>query len=418
MNIDKFIEKVRFIFRSIEISKSNDEYTFDYQDKTFKLKEIYLLDLIQRYNALNIIDEITLSDPCYYETLVEENNHAFRGILSTGDVLKIYDDSNKVHYEIGTISDMYILFLLDKIIDESNIRYLRRIYPLHIFNMRIKDTEEFMDVIRIYLKRFTTIRIVSNNSLSSNKFKEYVDALLFNIALNTGRAIIPTKYLENVFEKRESINKINSLEQLESPQRKYISDLVYYYQMGISSHDPSQKFISFYHIIEYFFNKVYYDHLVESVRNDITNPKFSVKRDTDINKLIKNIKNKIKIESEINNIKSEFEALKLTLEKYIDIDKLKDEIINEDATYIAYYANTVVPFSQGNKINFHENSVDKVFTSIAYRIYKTRNAVIHSKFDERSTRYLPFRDESQLNKEIPLIKSIAEEIIISTSDII
>lgn len=412
MHLEEFIEKLKIMFRSIEVEELEGEYLISYESKKFNLNKLYLKEIIQRYSNLDRIDETTISNFNYYETRVDEINPLFRG-----ELFAIADDHNKINYEIGAISDEYIIFLLDKVIDENNIRYVRRHISMNFFKMRIKEIDEFMDVLRLYLRRITTIRIMSDNNLNINKFKERTDALLFNIALNTGKSIIPVKYFDDVFDNTRLFNRRSSLQQMESPQRKYISDLVYYYQLGISTHDPSQKFISFYHVIEYFFNKVYSDSLVESVRNDITSPKFSVKRDADINRLIKDIKKKIKIDSETNNIKSEYEALRLTLKKYIDIDKLKYEIVKNDETYIDYYINTVVPFSQGNKVNFQESDVDKIFNSIANRIYKTRNAVIHSKLNEKS-RYIPFRHEAELSKEIPLIKSIAEEIIISTSDII
>lgn len=414
MTVDKFIEKLKLLFRAIEIEELDMEYHIKLNDKMFELSKLRIEELIQKYNNLNGKDETTIYSSNYYETLIEQDRPIVRG-----DIYSLKDDYNKIYYEIGTISDEYIIFILDKFVNEENFRFTGRMLTMRTqaFLMKINDSDEFIDIIRMYLRRFTTIRIKSNSNFTGSKFKELTDALLFNITLNTGKSIIPIKHFEDVFGQRMSINSNHDIQQVEAPQRKYISDLVYYYQMGISTLDPSQKFISFYHVIEYFFNKVYYESLVESVRDSITNPKFSPKRDADINKLIKNIKKKIKTESEVNDIRNEKEALKLTLKKYIEIDKLKTEIISENLTSIDYYINKTVPFSKGDKINFQESNVDNIFSSMTNRIYKTRNAVIHSKLDEES-RYIPFKHESQLHKEIPLIKLIAEEIIISTSEIL
>jgi hypothetical protein len=74
-----------------------------------------------------------------------------------------------------------------------------------------------------------------------------------------------------------------------------------------------------------------------------------------------------------------------------------------------------VQFSQGSTINFKDDK--SVFGNIANRIYKTRNAVMHSKANE-TERYIPFEHENRLLKEIPLIQSLAEEIIMRTSEIL
>lgn len=83
---------------------------------------------------------------------------------------------------------------------------------------------------------------------------------------------------------------------------------------------------------------------------------------------------------------------------------------------LSYYVGNTVHFAKGDKINFYDDSEDKIYDSMANRIYKTRNAVIHSKLDEED-RYIPFRHETELHKEIPLVQGIAEVIIIFTSEI-
>jgi hypothetical protein len=315
---------------------------------------------------------------------------------------------------------IYIIVIFENVINANNNEVIRRIphyMNSSMLQSRLKECTEFMDVIRLYLKRFNTIKIRSDNRIQLSKFKELTDSLLFNISLNTGMSVVPIKYFEDIFGPKVLRNRRGGIQEVEPPQRVYISDLVYYYQMGISTFDPSLKFISFYHVIEYFFNHVFYEALVESVRNNITSPKFSAKRDSDINDLIKNIKNKLKTDSEKNDVRNEKEALKLTLKKFVDVQKLKQDIHDQKMISIDYYINNTVPFAKGDKINFEEESVDKILASVANRIYKTRNAVIHSKLDEEE-RYIPFKHESQLLKEIPLIQIISEEIIISTSKIL
>ena len=51
-------------------------------------------------------------------------------------------------------------------------------------------------------------------------------------------------------------------------------------------------------------------------------------------------------------------------------------------------------------------------------VYFTRNALVHSKSSKNKERYKPYKDERDLQKEIPLVKAVAEAIIINSSDML
>ena len=97
-----------------------------------------------------------------------------------------------------------------------------------------------------------------------------------------------------------------------------------------------------------------------------------------------------------------------------DLETLKSTINAIDSTAIDYYKNEKVPFaSEGGTINF-EDSQDAVYATIRNRVYSVRNAIVHSKEGER-LRYEPFKHDKDLLKEIPLIRAIAEEIIVNSA---
>ena len=414
MTIEIFIEKLKIMFNRIEIQEKEEEYLIEVRNKEFNIRKSDIRDMIGKYDKYKISEETILYNSNYYETIIDE-----RGPILINDKYKFADEKNSVYYEIGELSDEYIIFIFEKFIKKENIELVRRTLrsPTTMQRLKYDECSNFIDIIKFHVRRFDTIKIKSSNKIELSRFKELTDSLLFNISLNTGNSIIQIKYFKDILGSRVVMNKRCGIEEVEPPQRTYISDLLYYYQMGISTFDPSLKFISFYHVIEYFFNHVYYESLVESVRNSITNPKFSVRRDSDINQLIKDIKKKLKTDSEKNDIRNEKEALKLTLRKYVNIETLKKDINDKGVVSLEYYSNNIVPFAKGDKVNFGEENLDKILMSISNRIYKTRNAVIHSKLDEEE-RYIPFKHESQLLKEIPLIQTISEEIIISTSKVL
>jgi hypothetical protein len=92
------------------------------------------------------------------------------------------------------------------------------------------------------------------------------------------------------------------------------------------------------------------------------------------------------------------------------------DLRNFDATLLDYYANQIVSFSGGDKVVFDQAESSNVFTSLANRIYKTRNALVHSKEGSKG-RFVPFSDDRELIPEVPLVRFIAEQIIMASSTI-
>lgn len=104
----------------------------------------------------------------------------------------------------------------------------------------------------------------------------------------------------------------------------------------------------------------------------------------------------------------------IVVDNLADISKLLQTISNLDTSAINYYSNTDVPFvAEGKAINFTLTS-EKVYPVLRNRVYSVRKAIVHSKEGEK-LRYEPFIHDKTLAKEIPLIRAIAEEIIINSA---
>ena len=118
-------------------------------------------------------------------------------------------------------------------------------------------------------------------------------------------------------------------------------------------------------------------------------------------------------------IGTESEALELTLKKYINIHSLIDELNNIDESLVSYYTHNEVSFSKGDTFDLNDIQNQKLYKKIAARIYKTRNSLVHCKSNETRLNergiYQPFKNNQELLKEIPLMRCIAELIIIKTA---
>lgn len=124
----------------------------------------------------------------------------------------------------------------------------------------------------------------------------------------------------------------------------------------------------------------------------------------------------MRLDQRDDGVWNERNGLLLCLKRYIpDLSTLKASIVRIDSSAIDYYRTTSVPFTDDGKLIDFEDESERVYSSIRDRIYATRNAVVHSKYGER-LRYEPFKHDKHLGKEIPLMRAVAEEIIISSAD--
>ncbi len=261
-----------------------------------------------------------------------------------------------------------------------------------------------------------TIKIYSQNSCSISEFKKFLNSYIFNIAYNNNVVLNIT----NFFEERKifwrSVRRDGQL----FPYNSYNMELVKYYYQAISSDIPFAQYLAYYHVAEYFFQIIAESDAFQTIENLITHPSFSPRRKEDIRQFYKKIKKVMKDQKE-DGVWDEKVGLLLCLKKYIpDIKSLENAIKNIDITAIEYYKSNDVPFATDTKnekdkirINF-DDTEEALYANIRNRIYLVRNAIAHSKEGEH-LRYEPFKHDKELFKEIPLIRAVAEEIIINSA---
>ncbi len=356
------------------------------------------------------------------------SEHHIIGVRGLLHMPPLYDSTNDLEYQVGLLSEEYLFFILTKLKKKGLFDYAkreinRRLRLLH--RAEETDTEDILELLkRNFLLPFRyTLKIrrrKGKDAVTPSNLEELGDAFLFNLAYNLDVAIIKVTTFEEVYRVQKFRRLRRSrVEELEPPRRKYISDLVYHYQMAVSTESPVLQFLSYYHVLEHFFQRVYLDDLLQMIQDEITNPGFSYKRRKDLQRLYSKIKKRIELE---NQNKTELEALTLTLQRFIDVTEIKNLISWYDPYLIEYYQNNEVKFSNGPKINWNEEK-EHVIQMIAKRIYNTRNSIVHSKDLykpnkgdlKKLPKYIPFKHDKELQREIPRLRFIAEEVIIKSS---
>lgn len=419
MEWDEFIDKVKFILRrfnkEFNIDYSEDSISYIVGEKSFEFsKSDY--NNISNDAMKSDLSQFTVSNNNSYEVIIYQTNKMIRRLLPYKFEERIIstnikDSMNNIEYKFQEISDVMVW----NIIKEIDLESLKRTFMIFPPRLREDEGENFFNLLRVCFRNPYSLIVSYNKDIDKNKLNDYINSFLFNFCYNYGYSFRIMNSLDELLNIRyRNKNSSYKSEELDAPRLLYKQDLTEQYHMAVSSEDPFVQFIGFYHIMEYFYEEIYKEGVVNNVKEILLDPGFSTKRKKDIMKLVDLI-NKKRTESTVG---SELEALELTLRKYIDIEKIIEKLNEIDKDIIEYYKNNKVNFSNGDAIDLIGDK-KHIFKKLANRVYKTRNSLVHSKSNEVRLNergiYKPFKDSKALLKEIPLLKVISEEIIIKSA---
>ena len=260
--------------------------------------------------------------PREYEVFVEpvEPRYGYRII---DEPIEISDDSSA--YRLGSPSDELVLAFLSGIPSDS-VRNYRRILSSRMINVRTlrNDAGEIhlLDLIKKVTKISLSLKISLSEGVSAETMLNRATSFLFSVAYNTDTAVkIIHSVNELEFERGHfSSRRSTNLRNLESPKLFYNHELIEQYNLSLTSEDPFIKFIGYYHILEYFFDAVYTDELINSVKDIILHPGFSTKKPKEINKIIDTVRKKTRANQDAFQ-GTELEALELTIKRFVSLEQ-------------------------------------------------------------------------------------------------
>ncbi|MCB1192889.1 MAG: hypothetical protein KDK90_20765 [Leptospiraceae bacterium] len=423
MNLEELKDYLKKLFK-LEIAKEDrDLIEFLFLEKVpivFHKKDFEItLQKLKKYKADS---ETEIYNQNNYEVLLGfDSNKPIHFFMSNKleEINIIKDDTlNGISYIISKPSNQFLLFFLNNLKKNnngSNFKIILNNSPRIKFLFEKGKSISLFYLLKEVLPRFYTLKIISVSPRKQSDFANFSFSMLFNFSYNTNFSILPIRSIEEYTKKLNNHKtKTSIFEDIDAPRRIYINELVHYYMQALANENIEYQFISYYHIIEYFFDTIYYEDITNSVRNTLTLPSFSYKRVKDIRDLIQKIQKKIILKNE-DFLLREQELLALTLKKFIpQILEIKKKLQEMDENCIEYYKNNEVPFSKGDKVDLESIDLEEVYKNLSARLYKNKNA-ISIKRDFIKNRYSPINDQLYLAKEIPLIKTIAEKVILESS---
>jgi|JI8StandDraft_2_1071088.scaffolds.fasta_scaffold25893_2 hypothetical protein len=402
--------------------EGEEEYTFspkvwrDERDFTVSISKNDLNATVAALNKKTQTDSLWLCDSTTMEMLVrEETSRPMRRLRD--DQISLRDDDNGVSYKITSASDEYILFYLDKIIEHPDAKFFLRGYArLDRYLSECEATPTIFDLMRIAYLRIRVVQVVCDSRKSSSDMLSLAHAFLFQMAFNADIALVPQKEIDSIFRSGGLSRIRRNYSDMDPPRKIYDTDLIHHYLMAISTDNPFVEYLSHYHVLEHFYEEVFQDELISSIQNKITSPDFSYRRKKDISGLIKMMRKSLRIQNDTITF-SEEQALKLTLMRFVVISDLVDDLKKHNASILEYYQYESVSFANAPGINWECGDNDAIYKALSRRIYTTRNALVHSKNNDK-LKYTPFVHDHILAKELPLLRLIAEKTILFNSKMI
>lgn len=305
------------------------------------------------------------------------------------------------------------------IIKDLNSNNGRRIFPRHILDRIEPQEKSLFDILRRAVRISFSVYVETEKSKERLYYQNYLKSFVFSFEYNFDQPIKVVMGREDMDLRRpfRRMRRMDDIEELTVPCVQYKQELTEQYDMAVSSNDPFVQYIGFYHVVEHFYDEVYSQYIVEEVQNEVRRPDFSIRSKKDVLSLVKKINKRIR-SGEIGR-GFEQDALEMTLEKYIDIDELRSELEAINKGLISIYRDSTVAFSNGKTVDLYSQDTDAIFKNLSHRIYQTRNSLVHAKSDEYQLKekgmYRQNRDRKHLENEVPLIRVIAETLIIKSA---
>ena len=191
------------------------------------------------------------------------------------------------------------------------------------------------------------------------------------------------------------------------PRSNYDENAVSYYKVAKASPFPSQSFLAYYHVLEYYFLRVSEDVLHHRLTAMLNDPKFKTGRDN-LDKLISTVRGQ-------DARSDETEMLRNVLNRFVQEDDLI-EFINlfEEKCGEKIYTKKRKIFGEQIEISAKQGHA---LANSAAALKHVRNAIVHSSDKyKREECHVPLSDSENLIEEfIPLVRFFAERVIYGTA---
>ncbi|MFE0407444.1 hypothetical protein ACFW0S_01490 [Citrobacter freundii] len=348
--------------------------------------------------------ECCMSSVNYREQMITPASRYLHPFLISRNGPFIFGDPNsgELYAEIGEATDDFKNFF----------RFREGYLEYSVERIRRRPSYEGMSLLELLYTPFT-IRVynlnASDHSQAIKKSQNIIEGCLFNLSyLKRIPLTLEEKWPRRIENQRPfqfGEREVNGVYPL--PRGNLNTDILRFYQRGMGTDDPVNQFLSFYQVLEYFFVSISDEELYRRMSAIINDPAFSAKP-KQLDKLIQETANH-KRESD------ETEMLRMVLKHFIDEVELT-EFIEQYEDYLGdkWFTKKRTIFGEETDIRTQQGHV---ISNVSKRVKMIRNTLVHSSDRyNRKDGYIPnSHSEAIVKKEVPLVKYLAEKVIIANS---
>ncbi|WP_162865339.1 hypothetical protein [Deinococcus wulumuqiensis] len=390
----------------ITVGSSASKMVYDdiTEEKEFTVTQKEVETLYASIDAYTL-DSAIIYDRHYFEIPLQVSKWSFR------KPIKYNDYANDIQYEIGSPSRTYTILAADYVINNESELVKGEFYTEYPYIDSLKDIGTSLIDFISTTSELVTLKITSAKSRKRDEYIRLSVAMSYEVSFNGQYSCQPAFTFDELFSKPPLPQVDRSADNISYPRRVYNSSLVNHYSQALQGANPASKYLSFYHIIEHFFDEIAIEDAREALREALTKTGFSLDNKGHVDLVLSKIRDKLSLDSD-NSLRGskESNSILLTIRKFITPESLIDKLSIDEKEY---YGGHKVPFADTPALDFNN---DEVFHSLlSRRIYQTRNSIVHSK-ESNSSRYRPNQDRGALTRELPLVRAIAEIIIEATSE--
>ncbi len=399
-NITELLKKTGIIISS----ELEDRFLIEYQRVNFYILKTDV-DEYLRIKDIAVTDPKTsIFFPGYYEQLIEiqDRLESFRLFNRNEESADLSNQDNSLNLKISPISTIYLLHLTQS--TEFRAFSRRAISSSSSMRYRMRTNDANPLPWKEAFRRFPTVKIITSvdSSYRAKKEKLYqiAEAALFHFAYGTGVGLNLSRSWERTFYRLSQRREKN----IQFPKRIYDSDLVSYYQLALSSESLMLGYIALYKILEHFFSSASEKVLHTRLTEKLIQPDFSYIKPTQLRELAALVRKH-------DQRMDESRMLASVIEQYFSSDEIMVWVKNHENESGQYYTVPQTIFAEPLTLDLNP---DKLFSSLAKRIYHIRNVLVHNKEGDLP-RFVPFSgQEAILSREIPIVLFLAEQLILKT----
>lgn len=353
------------------------------------------------------INEIIIENNKDIEFFMEEKIYEYAYIKNYN---AIHCKENN-YFEASIVFNNWELFLRSQVNDQQIFLGAEKFSKENDFSVHIDGCSniEISNPSKIYkfmVSDFSiaTIKIKNEKKLNIEKIFDLINNISFQFDVIFNSSFCLEKPKEFKWFALTSKQKMRARKPTFFYDRRAIS--LYLYACSSSSF-PLTQFLAFYQSIEVFFPKFTHEEIRNRMSSVLKSPDFQPDDNSDLDRLMAVVTGK-----KNGGFLDEKDQLKTVLSACISEDEIR-KIIKEE-NLIEYYENKKT-WEKFPKIPV--KGKESLIPSICDRIYRIRCAIVHTKFSETGNNtILPFSDdETNIIKDISLLKKIAQQILIYTS---